>query len=758
MARISTYGVSRSSAQRRWLVIALWIVALVVAGYSTATFLDDALTADFENLSNQDSVVGLELLEERMDYDDPERETIVVNSESIAVDDPAFAEVVNGIVADLRASTDYVDPDGVLNYFELVDSDNADDVDLAAQLVSDDQLTLLIPVTLIGTLDDTQNHIEDYTAILEQRSTDQIAALSVGSMTINDTFNTISEEDLQTGEAFGIPIALIILIIVFGALIAAFVPIVLALVAIAVAVGMAAFVGNFRDLSFFVTNMITTIGLAVGIDYSLFVIHRYREERRHGRSKLDAISETGGTASKAVFFSGLTVVFALLGLFIVPNSIFYSLGLGAVLVVIVAVIAVLTLIPAIVSLLGNKLDWPRKPNYDAAAATTAPEVLDIEYTGFWGRLTKIVMDHPVPAVIGAAGLLVLLAVPYFDMETGLEGIERMPASDVKSAYLILDEKFAVGRLSPVDIVVDGQNTDEINASIASLVASVGADPRVAAVGETVWSPNDDLAHIQATLEVDANSDEAYALVNELRDTMIPSAFDGTSAQVYVTGDTAANQDFFDLVDQRTPWVFAFVLGLSFILLTIAFRSIVVPATAIVMNLLSVGAAYGLLVLVFQKGYGADVFGFAESPTIEAWLPLFLFCVLFGLSMDYQVFLLSRIREFYDRSGNNDVSVALGLKTTARLITGAAAIMVVVFAGFAAGQLSSFQQMGFGLAVAIAIDATVVRSILVPATMKLLGDRNWYLPSWLSWLPDVRIEGTPVSRPVTAEIPEGAPAD
>ncbi len=719
--------------------------------------MDDALTSDFENLSNQESVVGLELLEERMDYDDPERETIVVNSESTSVDDPMFAEVVNGIVTDLRASTDYVDPEGVLNYYELVDSDNADDADLAAQLVSDDRLTLLIPVTLVGTLDDTQDHIEDYTAILEERSTDQIEALSVGSMTINDAFNTISEEDLQTGEKFGIPIALIILIIVFGALIAAFVPIVLALVAIAVAIGMAAFVGNFRDLSFFVTNMITTIGLAVGIDYSLFVIHRYREERRNGRSKLDAISETGGTASKAVFFSGLTVVFALLGLFIVPNSIFYSLGLGAVFVVIVAVIAVLTLIPAIVSLLGNKLDWPRKPNYDAVAPPE-PEPLQVEYTGFWGRLTKIVMDHPVPAVIGAAGLLLVLAIPYFDMETGLEGIERMPASDVKSAYLILDEKFAVGRLSPVDIVVDGQNTDDVNASIDALVASVGADPRIADVGETVWSANDDLAHIQATLEVDANSDDAYALVNELRNTMIPAAFDGTSAEVYVTGDTAANQDFFDLVDQRTPWVFVFVLGLSFILLTIAFRSIVVPATAIVMNLLSVGAAYGLLVLVFQKGYGADLFGFTETPTIEAWLPLFLFCVLFGLSMDYQVFLLSRIREFYDRSGDNDVSVALGLKTTARLITGAAAIMVVVFAGFAAGQLSSFQQMGFGLAVAIAIDATVVRSILVPATMKLLGDRNWYLPSWLRWLPDVRIEGTPISRPASPEIPEVAPAD
>jgi RND superfamily putative drug exporter len=311
----------------------------------------------------------------------------------------------------------------------------------------------------------------------------------------------------------------------------------------------------------------------------------------------------------------------------------------------------------------------------------------------------------------------------------------------------------------VDIVIDGPNDAQTTAAIETLVGSIEANGGFADVGPTVWNADNDLAHIQATLSADANSQAAYGLVDELRSTLIPAAFEGTGTRVYVTGDTASNQDFFDLVDQRTPWVFAFVLGLSFVLLMIAFRSIVVPATAIVMNLLSVGAAYGLLVLVFQKGYGADLLGFQQSPTIEAWLPLFLFCVLFGLSMDYQVFLLSRIREFYDRSGNNDVSVALGLKTTARLITGAAAIMVAVFAGFAAGQLGSFQQMGFGLAVAIALDATVVRSVLVPATMKLLGDRNWYLPSWLSWLPDVRIEGTPIAEPVAPqEVPAAVPAD
>ncbi len=385
MSVFSTAGLSRLSATRRWIVIALWIAAVVIALFSAATFLDDALTSDFESLSNQDSVVGLQLLEDAALFDDPERETVVVDSSGITVDDPAFEAVVTGLVEDLRASTDYVDPDAVFNYYELIDSDDPDEIEFAQQLVSDDRLTLLVPTTLVGTLDEVQDHVDAFQTTLADNSTDEIEILSVGTMTVNNEFNTIAEEDLQTGEAIGIPIAFIILILVFGALVAAFVPIILALVAIAVAVGMAAFVGNYRDLSFFITNMITLIGLAVGIDYSLFVIERYREERKTGRDKLDAITEAGGTASKAVLFSGLTVVFALLGLFLVPNSIFYSLGLGAVLVVIVAVCAVLTLIPAIVHLLGRALDWPRKPNYDQAVAAPVEESLHVDYTGFWGR-------------------------------------------------------------------------------------------------------------------------------------------------------------------------------------------------------------------------------------------------------------------------------------------------------------------------------------------------------------------------------------
>jgi RND superfamily putative drug exporter len=273
----------------------------------------------------------------------------------------------------------------------------------------------------------------------------------------------------------------------------------------------------------------------------------------------------------------------------------------------------------------------------------------------------------------------------------------------------------------------------------------------------VWNDANDVALLQLTLTIPTNDARSYAMIDELREDVVPAAFAGTGAEVYVTGEAAFNKDFFNLVAMYQPWIIGFVLVLSFILLLIAFRSVVVPAKAVMMNLLSVGAAYGLLVLVFQKGVGNELFGFQQTPTIEAWLPIFLFCVLFGLSMDYHVFLLSRIREHYDATGRNTESVAVGLHSTAKIITGAALIMVAVFGGFASGRLVMLQQMGFGLGVAVLLDATIIRSILVPSAMALLGDRNWYLPRWLHWLPDLRVEGAPAPRMAPTGMPQVAEA-
>lgn len=351
-------------------------------------------------------------------------------------------------------------------------------------------------------------------------------------------------------------------------------------------------------------------------------------------------------------------------------------------------------------------------------------------------------------VILSVSLLVACVLPYFDLNRGASGIETLPNGDTKTAYQILSSDFSAGLLAPVEIVIDGDlGNAQVQAGITKLQAAISAEP---IFGPTTVTPNKqgDLALLETPLKANGTSAAAIDAVWHLRDNLIPAAFGGTHAEVYVSGGPAFNADYYHIVDASTPIVFAFVLGLSFLLL-LAFRSIVVAAKAIIMNLLSVGAAYGLLVLVFQKGYGHNVFGFQHTPTIETWVPIFLFCVLFGLSMDYHVFLLSRIREHYGETRRNGESVAVGLQATGRIITGAALIMVVVFAGFSTGKLVAFQQMGFGMAVAIFLDATVVRSLLVPAAMALLGDRNWYLPRWLSWLPTLHVEG---SRPHEAIEP------
>ena len=451
-------------------------------------------------------------------------------------------------------------------------------------------------------------------------------------------------------------------------------------------------------------------------------------------------------------FSGGTVVLALLGMFLIPTIIFRSLGAGAILVVIVAVIATLTLIPALLGALGDRINWPRKQEYNPqVAADQARRDRETIHSGFWGQVTRLVMARPLVSALLATSLLVALTIPYFDMKTGATGIDLLPESDVKRAYMLLAENFSEGLISPVEVVIDASQTDQINAEVEQFLVAVGEDPVYGIPAPIQWNEPGDLALIQIPLRVDAGSPEALDAVRGLREVTIPENFATSGASVLVGGNPATNLDFEEILDFWTPVVFVFVLSMSFILLTLAFRSLVVPTKAILMNLLSVGATYGLLVLVFQKGYGHELLGFQQTPVIESWVPIFLFCVLFGLSMDYHVFLLSRIREHYDLTHRNTESVAVGLQATGKIITGAAAIMIAVFAGFAMGQLVMFQQMGFGLAVAVFLDATVVRCVLVPSAMALLGDRNWYLPSWLQWLPDLRVEGTP--RPV----PVGEPA-
>jgi len=622
----------------------------------------------------------------------------------------------------------------------------------AAGLVSQDGTWALIPVPLA---DNADHIVEQVRGIAHELSGEGFTVQVAGNPTLFADFTKLAEEDLRRGEGIGLGIALIVLIVVFASVIAAVVPIVLAIFAIAVALGLVTAIGQLVDFNLFVTNMVSMIGLAVGIDYSLFIVSRYREERKKGFEKLEAIGRSGATANRAVFFSGMTVVLALLGMFIIPTTIFRSLASGAILVTLVSIAASMTLLPALLSVLGDRINWPRLSRRARVDSEHDPK------GGMWDRLTRGVMARPV--VFLTVGVLILggLGAFYFQMDRGTsQNVSQLPDEfESKGAFVTLQREFAGGTSDPVRIVVRGEvNEPEVQAAVADLQGRIAGYGEFASTTQVSQSVDGRTLLLEAYFQGDPSADAAFQAIRDLRSDLVPDTFAGVSvAEVLVGGNTAFFTDFLAVADQYQWVVLAFVLGLSFMLLTVVFRSIVVPIKAILLNLLSVGAAYGAVTLVFQKGVGIGIFNdifqfqFERVESIEAWLPLFLFSVLFGLSMDYHLFLLTRIREEYDKTGDNTEAVAYGLRTTAGIITGAALIMVAVFTAFASGRIGAFQQMGFGLAVAVFMDATIVRSILVPASMRLLGDVNWYLPKWLRWLPELHVEGSaPAVEPAGPE--------
>jgi len=732
-----TTRIARWCAEHPWRTVGVWLVAAVVSVVLSGALLADSLTTESNFVGTPESQRAIDLMKQRLGREDPVRDVVIIRSPTRIVSDPGFRARVEAIHNQLAAAAENPVRVGPTFYQTHAPSQ-----------VSNDQHSTLIAVTMPGDeIDKADKKIAPIVDVVEATNgRGGYQVLATGQATLGRDFTKLSESDLQKGEGIGIPIALLILLAVFGTVVAALIPVVLAIFAIVVAIALAALIGQISPLSFFVVNMITFMGLAVGIDYSLFIVSRYREERRGGHDKLGAIEVAGSTANRAVLFSGMTVVLALVGMLIVPTKIFVSLGAGAILVVLVAVISALTLLPAVLSLLGDRVESLRVPFFGRRAQeTTAP------HEGFWGRTVDLVMRHRVIAVVASVALLLIAAIPYLNINTGAAGLSTLPDSTLaKQGYVVLNRDFTVGEVTPATIVVDGNvATPAAGQAFRKLRTELAQDDRFGPVAPAV-APPESLAVITVPVAGDPNSDAALNAVRDLRSRYLPNALAGTELHAFVTGASAQNLDYFDITDTYLPIVFALVLGLSFILLTLAFRSIVVPASSIAMNLLSVGAAYGLLVLVTQEGHGASLFGFQVVPTVEAWIPLFLFSVLFGLSMDYQVFLLSRIRERYDQTGNTHEAVTYGIGSTAHLITGAALIMVAVFAGFASGDLVMFQQMGFGLGVAILVDATIVRVVLMPAVMELLGDRNWYLPRWLEWLPHLNVEGDTGTPPRVAK--------
>ncbi len=725
-----TEKLARVCARRPWVTIGIWVAAIVVALVLNVTLLGDALVTDIKPTNNPESSEAMDVIEERLGISAFEilDETVIVRSSELTVDDAGFQSHVEELYGELMALGEEVFLGGA-TYYMTEDP----------MMVSTDRHSTFIAFTMPWEAD---KEIDRVYEVGDSYATGSFEIFYTGSASFMADSMELGESSMVRGEMIGISAAIVILAIVFGAIAAAILPIILAMVSIAVALGLTALVGQGMELTFMITNMITMMGLAVGIDYSLFVLTRFREERQRGRDKMDAIGVAGATASRAVFFSGLTVVLALTGLVIFPLTIFISMGVGSILVVLMAIIAALTLLPAMLGLLGDKVNKFRIPFLQSATSQTYETP-----TGFWAWITRVVTKAPAVSLVLVVAILACAAIPFFDRDTGMSGISGIPDYlRAKQGYDVLQEEFHMGMMDlPTQIVIDGNiNAETTQAGINRIQTLLEADNAFA--GSSVRSyPDIDLAIIDAYVSGDSMSLQSMNSVKNLRSEFIPQAFEDSPVRVLVTGETAFMVDFNQTTNNYTPFIFVYVLALSFIILLLAFRSVVISTTAIIMNLLSVGAAYGLIVLVFQKGVGAEFFGFIQVEVIETWLPLFLFALLFGLSMDYHVFLLSRMRERYQQTGDNNESVSFGLRSTGRLITGAALIMVAVFGGFALGDLVMMQQMGFGLAVAIFLDATLVRCVLVPATMKLLGRRNWYLPGWLKWIPNVSLGEQPAAK-------------
>ena len=755
------------SERHRWTVVGAWVLILVAAvAASSVVAADTDIEVDFPGEAGE----AARLFDERFGTgEDVAREVVVFSHTDLRVDQPGYQEKIEDLMSELRAlrSTQVLDEGGtIVTSSERVVAGTltAYDVGLpreqspfVATRNAGGDVTFAI-VTLVGDEGEAEHTVEAVVdAVHRAGEADEFDISVGGDASIASESSRVIEEDFAFALQLNLPITLLLLLLAFGALVAAFIPLGLGLVAITIALAVLALVSQVYPLEELYTEMVLLMGLATGIDYSLFVVTRYRLERAAGHPKERAIVRASGTSGKAVVFAGITVILAISGMFLVDNAIFSSMAIAAMVVVAIAVIISVTLLPAILAILGDNVNrW--RLGFLGRRHT--------ESGGIWGRVSDYVLARPVAITAVTVVVLLGLALPVTTFNLGFNGSKALPdAVDAKKALTALEANFTLGLTSPAMVLIDpgeDQNifgseiqasTDELLGLVEDETASASNDD--APYGSPVQTEVNDSGNtelIRIPINADTGDDDAIRAVEHLRDDLIPQAFTDQPPDVLVTGETAGNIDFRENILAKTPLVIAFVLALTFLTLLVVFRSIVIPIKAVVLNALSVGAAYGLLVLVFQEGLFLEgVLDFEATGIIESWLPLFLFSILFGLSMDYHMFVMSRIKEAHEHGASTDDSISIGIRATARTITSAAAVMVAVALIFAFTRNIGLKQFGFGLAAAILIDATVIRSVLLPASMKLLGPANWYLPSWLQWLPDIRMEesgGQAVERPGT----------
>jgi RND superfamily putative drug exporter len=605
--------------------------------------------------------------------------------------------------------------------------------------ISKDGRSALVNFKVPGDVDQSEKNVDSSLAAVAavQHAHPDLRVEQFGDASAAKALNASFEKDFQRAETLSLPITLLILVVAFGALVAAGVPLLLGLTAVMGTLGIVGVISQVVPMADAASSVILLIGLAVGVDYSMFYLRRMMEERDAGRSPEAALEFAAATSGQAVIVSGVTVLIAMAGMLIAGNAVFTSMAVGTMLVVAVAVLGSVTVLPAALSKLGDKVEKGRVPIIGKRRHRNHGE------SRVWGFVIGKVLKHPVVSAVAATAILVTLAIPALNMKTINPGIAGIPHDlPVMKTYDRIQAAFPGGPLPAVVVVqADDVTSPAVQQGIQEMTDKAIASGQLSQPVSTEISPNKKAEVVSIAMQGDGTDTKSETALATLRDDVIPTTMaDVDGAQTDVTGLTAGSKDFNDTMHGRLPYVFAFVLGLAFLLLLVTFRSIVVPIKAIVLNLLSVGAAYGILTLVFQDGHGEKLLGFESLGGITAWLPLFLFVVLFGLSMDYHVFILSRIREAVDRGESTDDAVAHGIRSTAGVVTSAAFVMVAVFAIFATLSSVEFKMMGVGLAAAILIDATLVRAVLLPAVMKLLGERNWYLPKRLDWLPRISHEG------------------
>ncbi|HET7474315.1 MAG TPA: MMPL family transporter [Candidatus Limnocylindrales bacterium] len=737
-----TVRVAAWSAAHRWPVFALWFLA-TIGTFAASLALGGTKAVD---AVSRDQRAKYESTEANLVYLDanvnagpgaPASQSFVllVSNPGGSLTDAASAAAIQDIVARLNAVRSTVDGTKGPVFTNLVDPTTAPP---AAGLFSPDGTTVRIPGQVLGdgiVITERLEPVPDaIDTIRAAYPTYTIHALN--NALANDEISELITSGLDKSLLLTIPITFAILLIAFGAVIAAIVPLVLAVTALLAAFGvLAIYSQTVAAVSPYASQLVVLIGLAVAVDYSLFMVTRFRTERRHGRPKLAAIDASSSTAGRAVFFSGLAVTISIGGLFLLDDPLFRSMAIGTIAVVVISVVGSLTFLPATLAIVGDGVSRLRIPIIGRDRE---------EGSGIWATVVRGVMRQPVVSFLIAGAALVALAVPVVRLHLGTADFASFPDTlDTVQAVNLLNEKYPAGAGVGLDFNVVVTRADEAPTkdAIARMREAILAIPGLGGTGETRLAADGHTASVNFQMSGDPNDQRNQDIVRQVRTSVIPSAFAGVDPGVrkLVTGDAAYTLDVVDFYARGMPLVATFVLGLSFVLLLIAFRSIVIPIKAILLNLLSTGAAFGLMVLVFQEGFLDGPLGFKPGP-VESFVPVFIFTILFGLSMDYHVFILTRIKEARDHGMSSNEAVARGISITSGTITSAAAIMVCVFAVFVTLPLTIIKQLGFGLAVAVFLDATVVRSVLLPATMRLLGEWNWWLPRWLGWLPEVTIEG------------------